>query len=344
MPKISIIIPCYNVAPYIDRCMTSIVAQTIGMNSLEIICIDDASTDDTWEHLQKWEKLLPDQVLLIRQEVNRRQGTARNIGLQYASSEWIAFVDGDDWLEPDYFELLYKPVQKYSCDVVCCDAERDFSDSLVYFDEDQKGDGEDLYLAADTEETRKQLIAVSAVGEAAWGKIIRRRLLTDFQIYFPEDLTYEDHYWVPMLHIYTTEVYVIQKKLYHYFVNYQSTILVENADYHMDWVTVWLMKWAEYERRGLLKEYREELEYDCLQDAVGLMKVIILRYEKPSFSFFQLVREMIREQVPDYRENRYAKNLTGIYGVFLEALYAPADRAEFLRVVEQAKQYWQNLG
>ena len=153
------------------------------MDSLEIICIDDASTDDTWEHLQKWEKLLPDQVLLIRQEVNRRQGTARNIGLQYASSEWIAFVDGDDWLEPDYFELLYKPVQKYSCDVVCCDAERDFSDSLVYFKEDQRGDGEDLYLAADTEETRKQLIAMSAVGEAAWGKIIRKRLsdrISDF--------------------------------------------------------------------------------------------------------------------------------------------------------------------
>ena len=184
MPKISIIIPCYNVASYIDRCMTSIVAQTMGMDSLEIICIDDASTDDTWAHLQRWERLLPDQVLLIRQEVNRRQGTARNIGLQYASSEWIAFVDGDDWLEPDYFELLYGPVQKYSCDVVCCDAERDFSDSLVYFKEDQRGDGEDLYLAADTEETRKQLIAMSAVGEAAWGKIIRKRLLTDFQIFF----------------------------------------------------------------------------------------------------------------------------------------------------------------
>lgn len=71
MPKISIIIPCYNVASYIDRCMTSIVAQTMGMDSLEIICIDDASTDDTWAHLQRWERLLPDQVLLIRQEVNR---------------------------------------------------------------------------------------------------------------------------------------------------------------------------------------------------------------------------------------------------------------------------------
>lgn len=51
MKKISVIIPCYNVSAYIDRCMTSIVSQTMGMDSLEIICVDDASTDDTWEKL-----------------------------------------------------------------------------------------------------------------------------------------------------------------------------------------------------------------------------------------------------------------------------------------------------
>ena len=62
MRKISIIIPCYNVAPYIDRCMASIAVQTIGMDSLEIICIDDASTDDTWAHLRKWEQVFPDQI------------------------------------------------------------------------------------------------------------------------------------------------------------------------------------------------------------------------------------------------------------------------------------------
>lgn len=340
MRKVSIIIPCYNVAAYIDRCMASIAAQTMGMDNLEIICIDDASTDDTWLHLQKWECLFPEHILLIRQEVNRRQGTARNIGLQYASADWIAFVDGDDWLEPDYLELLYRPVTKYSCDVVCCEAERDFSDTLVYFNEKDRGDGEDQYLVADTDEAKKGLIAASIVGEAAWGKIIRRKFLLDFQIFFPEDLTYEDHYWVPMLHIYVTEVYRIPKKLYHYFVNRHSTILVKNTDYHMDWVTVWLMKWKEYSRRGLLRDYREELEYDCLQDAVGLIKMLILRYDEPSFSFFQLVREIVQEQVPDYQENKYVEDLTGIYGEFLKALYAPADRTGFLQIIKQAKQYW----
>ena len=96
MKKISVIIPCYNVVRWIDRCMTSIAAQTMGIECLEIICIDDASSDGTWEHLQKWEQSFPEQIILIRQEVNRRQGAARNLGLQYASADWIAFVDADD--------------------------------------------------------------------------------------------------------------------------------------------------------------------------------------------------------------------------------------------------------
>ena len=91
MKKVSIIIPCYNVERWIDRCMTSIAVQTMGIDDLEIICIDDASTDGTWKHLQKWEQSFPENVLLIRLEENRRQGAARNIGLQYASAEWISF-------------------------------------------------------------------------------------------------------------------------------------------------------------------------------------------------------------------------------------------------------------
>ena len=102
MAKISIIIPCYNVAEYIDRCLNSIISQTIGLEALEIICIDDASTDNTWQKLQQWEHSYPEQILLVHCDNNARQGTARNIGLSYASSLWISFIDSDDWIEPDY--------------------------------------------------------------------------------------------------------------------------------------------------------------------------------------------------------------------------------------------------
>ena len=63
--------------------------QTIGLEKLEIICVDDASTDGTWDRLLLWEQLYPEQVILLRQETNRRQGAARNLGLQYALADWI---------------------------------------------------------------------------------------------------------------------------------------------------------------------------------------------------------------------------------------------------------------
>ena len=73
MKKISVIVFCHNVGPYIDRCMTSITTQTIGMDRLEIICVDDASSDDTWTHLQRWEQLFPEDVLLIPLETEGGQ-------------------------------------------------------------------------------------------------------------------------------------------------------------------------------------------------------------------------------------------------------------------------------
>ena len=229
MKKISVIIPCYNVARWIDRCMTSIAAQTMGIECLEIICIDDASSDGTWEHLQKWEQSFPEQIILIRQEVNRRQGAARNLGLQYASADWIAFVDADDWLEPDYFEQLYTPAENYICDVVTCGWMKDSSEVLEYLKEEDRGKGEGQYIQSNTKERKKEMLLGKPLGGTAWAKIIRKELLLKHQICFPEGLMYEDNYWVPLLHIYADNIYVAEKKLYHWFMHAASTVHAENC-------------------------------------------------------------------------------------------------------------------
>ncbi len=98
---ISIIIPCYNVQSYIDRCFQSLLAQTIDFDRLEIILVDDCSTDATWEKLTAIEAAYPESVMIIHCDENGHQGTARNIGLTYASAPYIGFVDSDDWIEPD---------------------------------------------------------------------------------------------------------------------------------------------------------------------------------------------------------------------------------------------------
>lgn len=330
MIKISVIIPCYNAGLYIDRCIRTITVQTIGFDNLEIICIDDASTDDTWDHLQKWEQRFPDNILLIRQKENRKQGTARNIGLQYASADWIAFIDADDWLEPDYFEQLYKPVLKYVCDVVCCDFSKDISDTIICFEENSKNSGmeEGDYIFADSEDVKKWLIKNKGAVISPLGMIIRKILLVDYSIFFPEDLVYEDRFWGPLLFTYAQGVYFVKKRLYHYYLNPHSTTHLDNADFFVDWATIQLMKQKEYEKRGLMQKYREELEYDSLLDAVRMM-LLLCGYENPSFSLYQLERQIITEYIPDYKTNRYFSDFQGVSRSILEALYAPLDKEGF---------------
>ena len=79
MAEISVIVPCYNVAPYIDRCLTSITSQTLDLSLLEIICIDDASTDSTWNKLQQWETNFPENIMIIHCEENGGLSKVRNI-------------------------------------------------------------------------------------------------------------------------------------------------------------------------------------------------------------------------------------------------------------------------
>ena len=107
MKKISVIIPCYNAQAYIPRCLHSIFSQTIGMETLEIILVNDASTDHTLDILLQFENKFPDSVIVVNLEQNIRQGGARNVGLSYASGEYVAFLDADDWIHPDFYSTLY---------------------------------------------------------------------------------------------------------------------------------------------------------------------------------------------------------------------------------------------
>ena len=345
MNKITVIIPCHNTALFIDRCMTSVTTQTIGIENLEIICIDDASTDDTLHRLQTWEQRFPDNIILIPLDSNRKPGAARNIGLSYASTDLVSFVDSDDWLEPDCFEQLYSPMQQYDCDVVFCGFKRDPSGALTYFDRDSRSYIEENHLIiADTEELTKHLMKDKIMGRTPCGKLIRKTLLTDHAIFFPEDLVYEDNFWIPLLHIYTKKLYVIESPLYHWFVNLDSITLSKNVDFHTDWITIQMIKLHEYERRGLFQKYREELEFDLLTDAAGFMSLLISQYDNPCYSLYQLEKELVTSRIPDYKHSKYAADVLSYSGSLLEALYAPLDRKQFQEFAKTIKQVWKDLG
>lgn len=134
MPKISVIIPCYNVSNYIKECLDSFVNQTY--RDLEVICVDDGSTDDTADIITAYMEI-DDRIKLVRQS-NQYAGAARNNGMKYAKGEYLFFFDGDDFCEQSLLDKMLTSAEKYDSDIVVCDlhsydnATGEYTDTIGY--------------------------------------------------------------------------------------------------------------------------------------------------------------------------------------------------------------------
>lgn len=115
-PKISIIIPVYNVEKYIKRCLESILAQTF--KDYEVILVDDGSTDKSSEICNEY--ALKDSRIKVIHQKNSGASAARNAGLKIAGGEYIGFIDSDDYIAKDMYETLYKLITKYNTDIAIC--------------------------------------------------------------------------------------------------------------------------------------------------------------------------------------------------------------------------------
>ena len=102
-PKVSVIIPAYNVAPYLPRCLDSLLNQTL--HDIEIICIDDKSTDNSLEVLREYEQK-DKRIKVISLKKNSGAPTARNAGIDAAPGEFMGFVDADDYVEDNFFDCI----------------------------------------------------------------------------------------------------------------------------------------------------------------------------------------------------------------------------------------------
>lgn len=114
--KISVIIPVYNVEPYLERCLDSIIHNTY--RNLEIICVDDGSPDNCGAILDRYAER-DDRIVVIHKE-NGGLSSARNSGMDVATGEYIAFIDSDDWIHPQYFEILMYVLKQKNSDLTIC--------------------------------------------------------------------------------------------------------------------------------------------------------------------------------------------------------------------------------
>lgn len=210
LPKISIIIPVYNVEPYIEACINSVLSQTYR-GPLECILVDDCSQDKSLTIAESIINVYTGSIKfkVIRQNMNRGLSVARNTGLDQASGKFVFFLDSDDEITPQCIELLSNEVINEKCDVVIGNYEvignRKYSGI---------GKGPDSKFTGQAECAR--IFLNGDIYVMAWNKLILKDFLMRNKLYFKEGLIYEDILWTFYMSFCISSVILVREVTYKY--------------------------------------------------------------------------------------------------------------------------------
>lgn len=328
---LSIIVPCFNVEKYVARCIDSLINQTLDNTRYEIILVDDASTDCTWKIITEYEKKYPDMIIAVHCDENGRQGKARNVGLEYASGEYIGYIDSDDWIDSDMYEIMLSEIMNYSGDIVHCNYIRDDGTRKI----DCNSSGNIQRLLVDTQSKRGEFIVSGCIGYGCVTDVIKKSILVENNIQFPEKIAYEDLFWRSIVYLYVKKISLIDKKFYHYYINPQSTVLKKNDDYHLDLMKINELKYNEYIRRGFLKLYRDELEFDMLDTwYLGMIKTLAFRFDKPPYSEFIKLKSIFNKLMPEAALNKYIEGqFNEMQKLLISLLNVDVSETDFYNVI-----------
>lgn len=224
--KISVIIPCYNVQKYIMRCFDSIYSQTYGFENLEVILIDDLSTDNTWSILESLQRKYPENVISLKIQKKGKCGGARNLGMDICTGKYITFVDADDYVHPDMLRVLYDRMTEDDYDVAQCGVSCFKADKPNVL---EVNDFEIQRLDLDNVDNRKNLIIglTGFTNVTAWAKLYSTKFIIEHNLRFIEDVYYEDTHFSMLCVLLAKKYCKVQSTLYYYFENTEGIIRSE---------------------------------------------------------------------------------------------------------------------
>lgn len=214
MPKVSVIVPVYNTEKYLKRCIDSLVGQTY--NDIEIILVDDKSTDNSLSIISAYQEKYPEKIKVLQTKTNSGPSTARNLGIDIATGEYIGFVDSDDYIVPDYYESLVSACEETSADIartdrkiVCCNIDLLFLRRNCQYDE---------FTVINPREDSRYLVTEPP---GVTNKVIKRKLIGNSK--FPEGLKWEDYPFAMPLMVNANSIANVPGKNYVYNMHLNST-------------------------------------------------------------------------------------------------------------------------
>lgn len=318
---------------YLPECLKSLERQTIGIEKLQMILVDDASTDEgkTWRLITEFEERHPDNCVAVHLNENRRQGGAMNAGFAYAEGEYLAFLAADDWIDADMYETMYRYAKKRGCDIVDCRMQWEYP-------------GKDCGVHNEAEEETLVTFEKSIMeGGTHWitqfciaeessmaTKLYRRELILDTGLLFPEKLRYEDNFLGDMILLYVKSFCHINRYFYHYRQHGESTMHKRNQGYHFDRLQIELMKLAKYHELGIAERFHWQIERDFLNMYYcNTLRIIWGLFDEPPYEIYLEMVKTVRKLFPDYKENPYLQ-MENIQTVMLGLVEKDLSREQFL--------------
>lgn len=317
MIKVSIIVPIHNSAKYLHKCVDSCLAQTL--HEIELILVDDCSQDHSPELIDAYYKKYPDRIVPVYLDKNVRQGGARNVGIEAAHGDYIAFVDSDDWIEPDMCEMMYQMALNNKSDMVG-------SNYFTTFDDSERK--ETLKYTKDTvgQMNSDKLWHYIRHCGMFWTRIYRREFLLENNLQFPEGIFYEDACFNFLSGLYAARIDKVEGCFYHYYQSPSSTVRSKNNVHQYERITAAQGIWDECQRRGLQARFHDIIAYKyILMMASNVLYTCFALFDEPDLTELNRIREAVRRSFPRFRKGKYYKYISVDLKIYFQlVMYSPA--------------------
>ena len=302
--KVSVIVPVYNVESYLDKCLNTLVKQTL--QEIEIIIVNDGSKDNSEKIIEKYLKKYPEKIKYIK-KANGGLSSARNEGLKYASGEYIGFVDSDDYVSLNTFNLMYKKAKEKNFDLVVCNLNYVYETKtkMVSAGLDKDLENED--------EVKKNIVFLYP---AVWNKLYKKEILDSLK--FKEGIWYEDVEFNFRVYPRVKSIGYVDKPLIQY-VQRESSISKTIDKRLFNYIDNFNGLIRYYQDNNLYNKYYFELEYSYVRYLYATF-IKQLSYTNDKELFKEGVKEAIKnvqEHFPNYKKNIYLKKF-GLKNIYLK--------------------------
>ena len=298
-PLISFIIPVYNAESSLERCLQSVVTQL--MNDIELIVVDDGSTDQSQKIMNRYADEYPRQVTALK-KTSSGTGEGRNAGIRRARGRYVAFIDSDDYIEPGYVDSIIREINNHDPDMIIIDYNRIYTRPRNVFEQIYRFNRRRIYSGVVNIESQPELLATAEV--APWLRIIRRSIFVSHSdIFFSRSRLGEDLEASLKWYLHTVKIRVLDKKLYNYVIKPGSLNFV--SDNLLDYLQVLKSVCSYYRRQQQFESFYPQLEYLFTKHLIiaGLLRLWSAG-GNDSYAVFRKLREGLLAEFPGYAKNK----------------------------------------